>query len=258
MSGGIRRVDDADELAGFFSDIPAAHIYAQVDLEDRYWHASRWYRRSDAVVGFVTIDDSDLETIYAVSTRDPAGSLGLLVDLGAEVRPGVLATGPTGLGDALARIGPVAWREPCVRYVLTDPARLPAADPRIEALGADDANEILGLYANEPGAAFFLPNMLADQSYVGIREQGELVAVAGTHVLSETKRMAALGGVYTRPSHRGRGLGRAVSAGVIARITDRIDLIGLNTAAANRPARSVYESIGFEPVLEYEEAALTT
>ena len=256
MRGGIRRVTDADELAEYFSDVPAAHIYAQVDLEDPYWSASRWYRRDDAVVGFVLLDDTDLETIYAVSTRDPSGSLDLLVELGSEVPPGVVATGPTGLGDALARIGAVEWRETCVRYVLSDRTALPGPDPRIEALGVDDIAEVVAIYAHEPGAAFFLPNMLADDSFVGIRERGELVAVAGTHVLSETKRMAAIGGVFTRPSHRGQGLGRAVSSGVIERITDRVDLVGLNTAADNRAARSVYESIGFEPVLEYEEAAL--
>ena len=221
MTEGIRRVTDPAELARFFSDEPGAHIYAHADLDEPYWSDSRWYRHHDAVVGFVALDEADFETIYAVSTRDPAGSLRLLVHLGDEIEPGVLITGPTGLGATLERVGPVGWSEPYVRYLLTDPARVPAPDRRVVALGVDDLDEVLHLYEHEPGAAFFLPTMLADDSFVGVRDGDELVAIAGTHVLSERKGMAALGGVFTRPSHRGRGLARAVSAGAIHRVRGR-------------------------------------
>ena len=43
---------------------------------------------------------------------------------------------------------------------------------------------------------------------------------------------------------------------MIDRIADRIEVIGLNVATDNGPARRIYESIGFEEVIAYEEAEL--
>ena len=72
----------------------------------------------------------------------------------------------------------------------------------------------------------------------------------------KSRGVAAVGAVYTLATHRGLGLGRAVTVGVIDRIADRVETIGLNVAAENAPARRIYESIGFERVVEYEEAEL--
>jgi predicted GNAT family acetyltransferase len=63
--------------------------------------------------------------------------------------------------------------------------------------------------------------------------------------------------VYTHPSYRGRGLGRSVTAGVVARLGDRADVVGLNVHADNAPARRIYDSIGFTPIHAYDEAQLT-
>ena len=253
----VRVVDDPAELRRFYADRPEAHLYALADLEEPYWSASTWYRRGDAVVGVVGLPDPGSTTIYAVSTRAPDATLQLLTELAHHLESGVLITAPLGLGRALEAIGPVAWHRRYRRFVLESVEGLPDVadiDEPIVPLGTDDRAEIETLYATDPGAAFFLPNMLEDDSFVGIREGGELVAVAGTHVLSETQRLAAIGGVLTKPTHRGRGFGRAVSAAVIERIRPRVDLIGLNTAIRNAAALRVYESLGFVPVLDYEEA----
>ena len=98
--------------------------------------------------------------------------------------------------------------------------------------------------------------MLADEAFVGVRHDGRLVAAAGTHVLSVEHDVAAIGAVYTHPAHRGRGLGGAVTAGVVHRLGDRIGTIGLNAAEDNTPARVVYERLGFEAIWRYEECEL--
>jgi len=58
--------------------------------------------------------------------------------------------------------------------------------------------------------AFGIPaasRLLERGPYYGVWEKGELVSVAGTHLLSSRYGAAAVGNVWTRPSHRGRGLG---------------------------------------------------
>ena len=49
-----------------------------------------------------------------------------------------------------------------------------------------------------PGT-WFVPRMLATNRYVGIRENGRLVCVAGVYVHSPTWGVAALGNVATLP-----------------------------------------------------------
>ena len=211
-------VTDRGELTQYYADNAAAHIYALVDLDEPFWSASSWYRRGDAVVGLVKIPDDETAVVYAVSTRDPTGTMALIVDLLPLLRPGVLVTGPEGLGQALLPHRRLAWSGPHLRYRLKDHCRPPAPDSRLVDLDEVHAPLLAELYASDPGAAFYRPSMLFDQSFVGVVEDGRLLAAAGTHVLSELRGVAAVGAVYTRPSYRGRGLGRLVMAGVLARI----------------------------------------
>lgn len=90
--------------------------------------------------------------------------------------------------------------------------------------------------------------------FYGARAQGKLVAMAGIHVISEAMGVAALGNVFTHPDHRGRGLGRAVSAAVTEELIDRgLGTIVLNVAMENMPAVRLYEKLGYHPFCGYFE-----
>lgn len=206
--------------------------------------------------------DDGLITATAVSTRDATGSLRLLAEVVPHLPAGLMLTGPVGLAAAVSPVRPVSWSGRHVKYEWVDRAALdgsdlPSFDPRLRALDDADVVSLEELYATEPGAAFFLPSTLSDRSFVGVADpDGRLSAAAGTHVLSERRRLAALGSVFVRPDRRGRGLGRLVSAGTLVRVADRCDLVGLNVAADNAPARAIYESLGFRSVLDYDEVVL--
>lgn len=256
------RVTEPDALIDFFSDRPAAHIYALVDLEEPFWSESRWYRRDDAVVGLVKLPGQDMITVYAVATRDANATFELLDELLPDLCDGTLITGPTGLAEHLRGRRPVSWAAPHVRYELRDrtlagqQAEAAHAEGSLRHLDRADLPALTKLYDVEPGAAFFRPHMLDDDSFVGVFEHSALIAAAGTHVLSEGKGCAAVGGVYTHPDHRGQGHGRLATAGAVHRIADRISLIGLNVAFDNAPARSIYETLGFTAIHHYDEALL--
>lgn len=247
---------DPDELEDFYADHRAAHIYALVDLEEPFWEGSRWYRRDDAVAGVVALPTGEGLAVYAVSTKDPDGSAQLMCELAPELPAGLLITGPSHIESALTQVRPIVPMGPHVRYELADDGSVAAPRADVVHLGPGDEAEVQALYDSDPGAAFFLPHMLADEAFVGVRVDGALVAAAGSHVLSERQRVAAIGAVYTRPEHRGKGHGAAVTAGVIDRLADRVDVIGLNVHADNAAARSIYEGMGFSPILDYAEAEL--
>ncbi|MEO3778968.1 GNAT family N-acetyltransferase [Micromonospora sp. B11E3] len=98
--------------------------------------------------------------------------------------------------------------------------------------------------------------MLDTGRYVGVREAGELVAVAGVHVFSPTWRVAALGNVTTHPRARGRGLAAAAVAALCARLRGEVDHVTLNVRADNAAAVRLYERLGFTRVADFTECAL--
>jgi ribosomal protein S18 acetylase RimI-like enzyme len=144
-----------------------------------------------------------------------------------------------------------------VRFLLPQTeVHLAATHPGVVALGPQDLAALQALYAEEP-PAFFLPSQLRDGVYFGVREGAELVAVAGTHVVSDVAQVGALGNVYTRRDRRQRGLADAVTRAVTRALVARgIRTIVLNIVGTNEAARRVYERIGFrEHGVYYEGSA---
>lgn len=133
----------------------------------------------------------------------------------------------------------------------------PASSPAVIRLGPREVPALERLYAD--GAAvgespdFFFPSMVTDGVFFGIYEGAELIAAAGTHLLSREERVAAVGNIYTRRDRRGRGLGRAVTGAVLDALNG-IGTIALSVRADNGAALSVYESLGFARHCQFYEA----
>ena len=129
--------------------------------------------------------------------------------------------------------------------------RLPHIPPDPGAtlmLGPEDATDVRALYHDgaERGEIpdFFQDTMLSAGVYRGLRDAGDLVAVAGTHVVTPT--VAAIGNVYVRQDARGRGLGGRVTAAVAHELRQRgVETIVLNVNQNNAAAIRTYEKLGF-------------
>lgn len=148
-----------------------------------------------------------------------------------------------------------------LRMVLPPAALLPASDPRVERLGMRDASAVARLYrdgeATGESPEFFGTEMLASGAFHGIRAAGELVAVAGTHVLKPELGVAAIGNVYVRRDSRGRSLGTLVTCATAHDLRQRgIPTIVLNVGESNVAARRSYERLGFGVHMPYVEGRL--
>ena len=99
--------------------------------------------------------------------------------------------------------------------------------------------------------------MLDAGIYFVVREAGTIVAAAGTHVMSCRWSVAAVGNVFTEPSHRGQGLGTIATSAVVAALFEEVDTVILNVAVANRAAVRVYEKLGFGHIERLYEAIAT-
>jgi len=128
----------------------------------------------------------------------------------------------------------------------------------IRRLGHRDTGDIVALSAFYPDS-FFEPHQLSSGHYYGVRTQaGELVSVAGVHIVSRVDRIAALGNIVTHPDHRGRGLSTACTAFLAGALADEgMHLLVLNVQRENADARRVYEKLGFREHCTYLEGFLS-
>ncbi|HTP09645.1 MAG TPA: GNAT family N-acetyltransferase [Anaerolineae bacterium] len=109
------------------------------------------------------------------------------------------------------------------------------------------------LYSHGGGDAFRRRSLEWGVFY-GVFAGRQLVSIAGTHIVSDNERIAALGNVMTHPAYRGRGLATLATSAVCAELLDRgIELIGLSVGRSNEAAIRVYEKIGFKRHVPFYE-----
>lgn len=130
-----------------------------------------------------------------------------------------------------------------VQMIATRAIRPVESDDDIVELTDADAAEMLALATlTEPGP--FRTRTHTMGVFHGIRIGGRLAAMAGERF--RFPGYTEVSGVCTHPDFRGRGLARRLSAAVASRIEARGEQPFLHAWKANRPAISLYESLGFE------------
>jgi len=250
----VRKVSDPDELGELFGADRETHLYGLADLEEPYWSASVWFRDGSAAVGLVSVGD-DWVTGYAMSRVAPEATVALLAEVQARLPGGSWVTGPVGMYESISQVRSTRAIGPHWRMILEE-LNEQADGPDAVTLGANELDALNDLHRSDEGGAFFLPTMMKRNPFVGIWEDGRLVASAGTHVVSKRHGVAAIGAVITRPSHRGRGLGRLVMSALCRHLMEHYETIGLNVETANQSALHLYERLGFRAVFQYEEIEL--
>jgi predicted GNAT family acetyltransferase len=120
-------------------------------------------------------------------------------------------------------------------------------------LTAAHTDQLLELYAlSELGA--FSPTQVEQGVFYGVLLHGQLVAAAGTHLVSSTYGVAAMGNIFTHPEHRRRGYGTSATRAVSGELLRRgINDIVLNVSQANAGAIRIYERLGFERYCSFLE-----
>jgi ribosomal protein S18 acetylase RimI-like enzyme len=88
---------------------------------------------------------------------------------------------------------------------------------------------------------------LENSHVIGAFRDGELVGTAGFAIQQGEKNAhkGRLWGMYVRPSSRNLGVGHLLVSAVLEVARENVELIQLNVVRENRPARRLYESVGF-------------
>jgi ribosomal protein S18 acetylase RimI-like enzyme len=116
-------------------------------------------------------------------------------------------------------------------------------DDGVVRLGAQDVPEMLDLVGRtRPGP--FWPRTHELGTYLGIRDGGRLVAMAGERL--RPPGWAEISAVCTDPEARGRGHAVRLVGALVERITARGERPFLHVADANTGAVALYERLGFK------------
>jgi ribosomal protein S18 acetylase RimI-like enzyme len=113
----------------------------------------------------------------------------------------------------------------------------------VENLDISQVDEMLTLVElTKPGP--FLRRTPELGSYFGIREAGQLVAMAGERL--RPPGYTEISAVCTHPEYRGRGYASSLVFALVQKITERDDTPFLHVRTENAGAIRVYEKLGFK------------
>jgi ribosomal protein S18 acetylase RimI-like enzyme len=257
---GLRRPDRIRaflKIDRFFAD------YALGDLDPKHFQFTEWFgAEEDRELRAIVMLYHDLQPPILFATGEPRGIEAILdrmarplqieLSIREEHLPVVEKYYRTGIISMLKmallrenrnRVSPAAMELETSRRIPVSVTRLDVSHmPQLEAL-----------YAFGGGDAFRQRSLELGVFY-GVFDGNRLVSVAGTHIVSDQERIAALGNVMTHPEYRGQGLATIATNTVCEELLDRgSEMIGLSVSRSNEAAIRVYEKIGFKRRVPFYE-----
>jgi ribosomal protein S18 acetylase RimI-like enzyme len=175
--------------------------------------------------------------VFAATEEDAEQAWHDLGELVGDGTASILRVGASAPPDGWTRLGSGHAHQMVLREL-----RAASAPDGVRVLGPLDAGEMLALVElTRPGP--FALRTVELGGYVGVYEDGDLVAMAGERLAPPGHR--EISAVCTHPDHRGRGLGAGLTTVVARNVLARGEVPFLHCAVDN-PARRVYEALGFE------------
>jgi len=210
-------------------------------LDNPVWHALGGALSRFAVsppAAFLRRFDSEVSPFSAVRDVDASTWDQIAAEIGPE--------GFCNLFRAEIPPRPEGWEEHfrgvCLQLVAGDLGGVSAVDLDPERLDLGDAEEAVALTAlTEPGP--FLARTIGLGRYVGVRQNGRLMAMAGERF--RVPGFVEISAVCTHPDVRGRGFGAALTLDVAHAIRRRGEEAFLHVLEDNAGAIALYERLGF-------------
>ncbi|WP_280425536.1 GNAT family N-acetyltransferase [Nocardia carnea] len=202
-------------------------------LRGRHAHLGRWIGRAGAylpeVASFTAVGNDPDEQVWAEVAR--LVGRGEVADIFSSGARPPADWEPVFALDGRQMIGPASA-----------PEQLPSPGTDVVELGAESVPEMLDLIARtQPGP--FRPRTHELGTYLGIREHGRLVAMAGERL--RPPGWTEVSAVCTAPEARGRGYAARLIGELVARIVTRGERPFLHVVETNAGAIALYERLGF-------------
>lgn len=259
----VRQTTDKEEIAAFLNrDRPYAG-YALCDLEDEYFQACRWLLSADAQgeARGLAMEFGRLDPMILFVMGEPE-AIRAALEQGLTPAYMQLTARAEHLPALEQRYRLRHIREMLRMTVRKDDFQMAKEQARAERLTARDLPELNRIYRMASASAF-AAYQLESGIFYGIKVNGRLVSTAGTHVISPSQRIVAVGNVFTHPHFRGRGYAQAVTGAVTAEALRGFGpdepgqpeaMAILNVRADNAPAVRAYTKLGYRSACAFIEA----
>jgi ribosomal protein S18 acetylase RimI-like enzyme len=241
---------DRDLLRGYLEADRLLAAYAICDLDEREFGRTRWGIALESGHPIaLALEYGGLAPQPLFVMGDPDGIAAILRDV-LRPRAAFLAAMPPQMA-AIERLYRIDPGPPMVRMWVDQSTFRPAPGPAARLLPAEiaDLNRLYNL-----GFTAWLPAAAIGQGvYYGIRIGGRLVAAAGTHVVSQDARLAAVGNVMTHRDYRGRGYAKVTTSAVTQELLRSCDEVVLNVRSDNPSALAAYRRLGYREHVRFDE-----
>lgn len=264
MTYTVVRLTDEDHIRAYLLTDAAHAAYALGDLEPPHNQHAAWFAalRGGEVAGLALVYTAlDVPALFLMGER-PALSALLRHGVGPDKALVMCRPDDAALLDCLYRVQHLSEM---ARMRVTPGSFTPveAADDipaphRLDVSTANEMRELLDTAAMHDGRLLddiaFTPAMVASGPYFGIEMDGQLVAMAGTHLVAPGAKLAALGNVVVHPDYRSRGLATLLSSVVTQSLFEmKTETVVLNVNPGNTPAVRAYEKLGYQAVSAFVE-----
>ena len=241
----VRPIRDPDEIRAMLSPHRAYAAYALGQLQTGLFERTEWHAaRGAAGEALLLHSKGGLGTALFAFGADDALEAALQIHPGS--RHTFLSCQPHHQETILRHF--VLPEASSMVRLQVDRDRFQPVTGEVRRLIGSEAFRINSLYRSDGTPAFYTAEHISQAVYYGAFEEGRLVAVAGTHVISAVDEIGVVGNVFTHPAFRGRGLGRLVTSAVTKDVLKSCREAVLSVDPANVAAVRTYNVLGFEEV----------
>ena len=249
----VERTRDGDEIRALLAPHRAYAAYALAQLEPARFGLSQWFKatgpegsalvlHSRGGLGRALFSLGDAEAVDAILSLHPGPHFSF-----GSIQPE---------HRSVAQTHYIMARQQVMMRMSVSPDSFSPREGEALRLRATDTSDINLLYSAEGGATAYRASDVEDGVYYGVRLDGRLVSIAGTHVVSRQEGAAVVGNVFTHPRYRGRGLGTIATSATTADLLQDCPLVVLTVEETNAPAVAGYKRLGYATQCTLHETPL--
>lgn len=259
LSGGtaaytVQPLRDRDQIRRILETRRAYAAYALGQLDPVLFRMSEWWLARGPGGERAVVLHAHGGLGNATFAMGEAGALDAVLRLHPGPRHAFLTCEVHHLETAL-RYFEIEQRQTMIRMQVTADTFRPSRGEPVERLGGRDVRAVNRLYRTDGVPSFYSSRQIDDAVYFGATRGGELVSIAGTHVISALSGIAVVGNVYTHPRYRGAHLAEATTSAVTALLLRSCREVVLSVDPSNVPAVRAYERLGYREVARLLEGA---
>jgi ribosomal protein S18 acetylase RimI-like enzyme len=251
----IRPLRDRERIRGILEGRRPYAAYALGQLEPQLFRMTEWWLASGAQNQALVLHSSG-GLGAATFCMGETTALEALLRVHAGPHHTFLTCEVPHLATVLRRFS-LDQRQTMIRMQVDAASFRARSGIEVRRLRGQDAREINALYRTDGVPAFYSSRQIEDSVYYGAAQDGRIVAVAGTHVISSASAIAVVGNVYTHPHYRNQHLAQATTGAVTEQLLKFCRQVVLSVDPTNESAVRAYERLGYREVARLIEGAAT-